>query len=301
MDQGDKPDPQKSHPAYLEALPRYMTAMDPAFARARDRSEFEFLLCLLRVRGVQDAGWDPYETTLRAVPAICAAHEQVTDYEAQRHLDLWVYGHILEASEPYEILANLLAVARGDRFKLERFPVRRGGRPLSPETKIRILAKAAAAEGVPQIVTPLTESWDRTLRNAVFHADYSLHGADLRTLRPMRKYTHDETMLLINRALAYHNALAALYESHVRSYTEPVVIPVHPDFSADPDERCLVIVRQGHGAVGLKDAWTLEQRRAGKIPFRLGRFAPEEVKLLDADPALGSLPARQRESSGGLG
>jgi hypothetical protein len=39
-----------------EAAPRYLTALDPAFTRARERSEFEFILTLLGVRSLADAG-----------------------------------------------------------------------------------------------------------------------------------------------------------------------------------------------------------------------------------------------------
>jgi hypothetical protein len=102
----------QANPLYLEALPRYFTAFDLAFTRARERCEFEFLLSLFRVRGVQDAGWDPYETTLRAIPARRKVHDQIEEFEAARHLQLWVYGHILEASEPYELLGRLHVVWR---------------------------------------------------------------------------------------------------------------------------------------------------------------------------------------------
>ena len=50
---------EQSHPSYLDALPQYLTALDPAFTRARDHSEFNFLLSIFAIRGMQDAGWDP--------------------------------------------------------------------------------------------------------------------------------------------------------------------------------------------------------------------------------------------------
>jgi hypothetical protein len=72
-----------------EAAPRYLTALDPAFTRAREQSEFEFILTLLRVRGLADAGWDAYETTLRAIPAMTQLHESIApgdeNFEAARH------------------------------------------------------------------------------------------------------------------------------------------------------------------------------------------------------------------------
>ena len=97
---------------------------------------------------------------------------------------------------------------------------------------------------------------------------------------------------LVNRALAYHDALSMLFRTNIQTYTESRVIPIHPDFSPDPEERAVVIVRDGYGAVGLKDNWTASQILAGKIPSLMGRFTAQEVGLLHADPARSTLPAR---------
>lgn len=54
-------------PAYLTALPQYLTAFDSLARVARGVDEAQFILALLGVRGIQDAGWDPYETTIQGV------------------------------------------------------------------------------------------------------------------------------------------------------------------------------------------------------------------------------------------
>src|SRR5262249_55543522 len=113
------------NPAFAEALPRYLTALDRAFSAARRQSEFEFLLSLFRVRGIQVPGWDPFDTTSRAIPALLAVQQTIRDFDPPRHLHLWLYAHILEASEPYEILANLVDVPTGGRFQVDRFPASR--------------------------------------------------------------------------------------------------------------------------------------------------------------------------------
>ncbi|MEK6710979.1 MAG: hypothetical protein AABZ64_10410, partial [Nitrospinota bacterium] len=209
-------------------------------------------------------------------------------------ITLWTYGHILEASEPYELLANLLEIAQGKKCRLRQFPSDARGRPLTPGEKISRLEKMADNAKMPQVVLPLKEAWDRYFRNAIFHADYTLYGDEVRTIRPLKSYSNEEVLILINRALAYHDALANLRKMHLESYTEPVIIPVHPDFSSDPDERATVIVREDYGATGLKDAWTSSELAAGKIRFRLGRFLPGETALLDANPELALLPRREK-------
>jgi hypothetical protein len=280
------------HPTYFEALPRYATALDPAFTLARKKCEFEFLFSLLRVRGLQDAGWDPYETTLRAIPALKKVHGQISEFEAARHLQLWIYGHILEASEPYELLANLVDVANGGRFKVECFPPKKGGFPQSPGEKIAQIEKAAAKTSIPDVTTPLREIWNRDFRNAIFHADYILYGSDVRTVKPPHTYSHDEVMTLVNRAFEYHEVLAGLYKVHIESYKEPKKINVHPQWRGYPEERAVVIVREGYGVVGLKDAWEPSQIQAGKIPFRIGHFTQDEIDLLGSDHTIEKLPSR---------
>jgi hypothetical protein len=290
---------ERMNSAYREAVPKYLSCFDIAFQQARERSEFEFILSLLRPRGVQPPGWDPYETTLDAIDKLLRVHDGVkeTDAESARHLQLWLYGHILEASEPYELLANLIDVANGGRYKIIRFPDRKW-RPQTPGEKIRQIGNWALIAQMPQVVTPLIEVWDRTLRNAIFHADYVLYGPKVRTFAPYREYPHDEITTLVNRALAYHKALANLHRNHIASYEEPKVIEVHPEFSADPNEKAIVIVRKGHGAIGLKDAWSRAELAAGRIPFRVGKFYRGEDAMLDADPELALLPSRKRQKAG---
>ncbi len=181
-------------------------------------------------------------------------------------------------------------VATGGRFNTERFPPKPSRVPQSPGEKIDQIGKTATATGMPGVVTPLRESWNREFRNAIFHADYSLHGDVVRTVRPIRDYTNEEVTTLVNRSLAYHAALSNLYQFYIASYKEPKEISVPPWFSKDPQERAVVIVRKGYGATGLKDGWTPDEIKAGKIPFRLGRFTPEEDRLLNSDRTIVQLP-----------
>ena len=122
--------------AYLEALPRYLTALEPAFETAKNRNEFEFVHTWIRVRSTQDAGWDPYETSLDAIGRLHELQAEMGDFVARRHLQLWMYCHTVEASEPYEILANLLNVSCGRRVSWDCFTQKPGGPPPTPTQKI---------------------------------------------------------------------------------------------------------------------------------------------------------------------
>src|SRR5205814_75857 len=122
----DDTDPGARNDVHDEAVVRYMTTFDKAFTKAADTCEVEFVKALLRIWKMQDAGWDPYETTRRAVPAMVRLHDMIPegegDYETSRHLALWTYGHVIEASEPPAMLADMLHIADGGFFQGYRFP-----------------------------------------------------------------------------------------------------------------------------------------------------------------------------------
>ena len=281
------------HKVHHESFLRYLSDLEPAFYQAKEKCEFEFICTLLRCRGCEDAGWDPFETTLRAIPSLICLHPQIEDFETKRHLELWTYGHILEASEPYEVLANLIAVSKGDRFNAQVFPPDKGGRPKSPGEKIRAIDKMAQATGLSSVVIPLKEIWNRDLRNSIFHADYSIHGGDLRTVRPLAEYTNDAIMTLVNKTLGYLWAFTTLYRLYRVEYKQSKIIDVHPEFSRRPNEKAIVIVRGNYGAIGLKDAWSKEQisEEDGIIPWRIGRFYPHEMKQMEVDSSITFFPA----------
>jgi hypothetical protein len=122
----------------------------------------------------------------------------------------------------------------------------------SPGVKIDRLGRAAKAVGMSDVVTPMQEIWDRDLRNAIFHADYSIYGGEVRFKKNgiPSAYAHDQIMTLVNRALAYFMALRWLRSHHIGSYTEPKEIPVHPLNAAVPNERAC------NGSGILRSDWT---------------------------------------------
>ncbi len=286
------------NPAYLDKIATHLTALDPVFESARKRCEFEFVCSLLRVRGLEDPGWDPYETTLHSIPLILQASDQVESPVAQKHLQLWIYLHILEASEPYELLANLIAVAAGDRFHLDRFPVSAGSRPISPGTKIRRLRKAAEGAALGPSIDPLVACWDPVLRNAIGHADYSFYGNELRTMRPVRSYSRDDVWQRVAGAVAYHESLSTLYGMHIESYTEPVLLDLHPGWGPSAaSERAMTIIREGGGLVGVKAALTREEVARGRIQWRMVRATRGEIAMLEGDPEMVVLPGLPQAAS----
>lgn len=284
------------NPVVAEAMPRYLTIFDELFTAAKRMNELEFLFCLFRVRGFQNAGWDPYQTTLESIPPLLDCATTIQNDTAARHLHLWIYGHIVEASEPYELLANLLEVARGRHYAWNtNFPAKKSGAPQSPGEKTRRIEKLGIAAKLPNTAIPLKEVWDRELRNAVFHSNYVLYGSEVRILNPSRTFSDDEILTLVNRAVAYHSALAMIFKLAIEAYDEPTTIPTSPHFRGDSELRWRIVVREGYGVAGVKDAWSCAQLRSGKITVRVGRFFEDELRMLNSDPTLDRLPPRSEQ------
>lgn len=287
------------NPVYRDSLPKYSRCLGPLFEKARNKSEFEFICTLLRVRGVQDAGWDPWDTFLKIFDSLTRSAKKIRDFQTQRHLFLWLYGHIVEASEPYEIVANLITIIDGGRFNINNFPDTQRGKykkPQSPSEKIDKLVKIANKINMSDSIFPFQDVFDRELRNAIFHSDYALYRGEVRLPKGYGKvYSHGEIQTLINKALAHLNALKNLISGYIRSCQSPKIIPVHPEFSKVPQEQAITIVRKGYGLVGLKDNWSIDELKRGRIPFRIGRFLKYERNMLDKDPTLAVLPRNRIE------
>jgi len=292
--------PKKFSPIYRDSAIMYMNNFSPLFEEAKIKSEFEFILTLLRFRGKQNEGPDTWENTRSVINSLMKLMRKIKDYETRRYLSLWLYCHIVEASEPYEITANPINIVNGKRYNRNNFPDEQRGRytiPLSIGKKIDKLDELFNEINMPNSIFPFNDVFDRDLRNAISHSDFALHGGEVRIHKGTRKiYSHDETEALINKALAYFRAFEFLISFHISEYQTPKIISVHPEFSEDPKERAITIIRKGYGLVGIKDNWTEEELRKRQIPFRLGRFYRHELDLLKKDPFLTILPSYKNKT-----
>lgn len=276
-------------PHHLSALPRYLTAFDSLARSAQNADEAQFVLALIGVKGLQDAGWDPYETTIDAIKATTRLHNEADDPLAQRHLELWIYGHIVEASAPYEFLANLARICVGHAAQMTWWDER--SRLVSPNKKIRDVGLWAAEAGNQAIGYLLQLMWNRQLRNAIFHSDYSLHGDDLRFPGSFDSLSSDQLAVIAGHATACHEAAIGIRNFYRRSYGEPKRVS-SGEICPGSDEELIVLVREGDGAVGLRHALTPAELASGGIRFRYAKLYPDEIEMLDDDSDLAMLPPR---------
>lgn len=274
----------------------FLNSLDPLFQHAKDSSECELVCTLLRVRELSAPGMEPFENTRQVFETVGRLVHKLGDLDEARHLGLWLYGHVVEASEPYETFANLLNIIEGNRYLTGNFSDR-NGRPISPGEKLNVLENRARALGLGTPFAPLRTLYDREIRNAVFHSDYIIYEGELRLPGvAVRVLSVPELATLIFRAFAYFYAFRSLERYFRELYDEPKVVTMHDGMGHYPNQTALVMVRKGKGAIGIKDNWSPEDLARGEIPFRLGNFLPNEMKMMDADPFRAEFPVPPHEA-----
>lgn len=267
----------------------YINSIYKLFQKAKEVCEFEFIFTLLRIRGMSGAGWDPFETSDDIFNSISELIDEKREKRVSRYLGLWLYGHIVESSEIYEILANLLNICKGERYHLCNFPHKRRKKYLSPQTpseKIDKLECIAKSLNLENSIHPIRDIFDRELRNAVFHSDYSLFDGELRMLNPIKIYSNDEFVDILNKSFAFYLSFSSLLRFYIESYDEPKLIEEHPGFSINRKEMAKTIIRKGYGLVGLRCNVNRLKNGIEIIQPLIGKFSNEELKMLDKDPDL---------------
>lgn len=147
------------------------------------RRPFETICTLLRVAGLQDAGWDPFEESEEAFRDynwhLKAESDELSD-KSQWRVGLLMYCQACEMSAVHATLANLLRIHLDQRYHLN--PLGSLGRadkkrmfkwyPPSAKVKWKKIRDMATEAGKNDLVRLIEHVYDDTVRNAFSHSDY---------------------------------------------------------------------------------------------------------------------------------
>lgn len=179
---------------------KYADLLAPIFSPNKVNT-FEFACALLRVGGIEDAGWDALQESrevlddLSTLTQLELPKDRFKDVEKTRwRLGILAYAHITEMDAPYHMLANLLRVRA--KMKYDMSPFKRNDktkkrrsrnvtfrpRP-SPKAKIEFIKDYAGKAGHPQVGNVFDDFYFADLRNAVNHSDYVFHNDEFRMLQ----------------------------------------------------------------------------------------------------------------------
>lgn len=222
------------------------TRLRDLFARAKAADEFEYACTLLRVRGLESPGWDPFVETQGLVNDLRGLISAPLQGPTQVRLGLLLYSHLTELDTLYAMVANLARVIGGDRYLMEPFQdlyreSKRRNRRIPPSAQLVVaqLGDELREAGEQEIAEILDWHFDSDVRNAFSHADYVLYEDSIRSREAwflvngvrQRELPVQQFLELLNQALAVFGIFLATLQDALAAYTEDKV--VEGRFAAD--------------------------------------------------------------------
>lgn len=241
---------------YGEFFKEYADIFEPMFKAAKGKSEFNLIMSLLAIRGMSDAGWEPFENTVDVADEV---HRQQKKFKfnLRLNINLWAYVHMVECSEHFELVANLLRTIKGDDYVVANHKNRKYAN-LTVLQKIDRIKRVAAGTGFENVAEPFILSFDSRLRNAIGHGDYALKSGQDSGVTIMddagypKLYTQQEVSDIVNRGLALHSAIRRFRNAYISSYDKSTVIKSSPGFGHGTPIDITLIARKGHGVIGFR-------------------------------------------------
>lgn len=171
------------HPAQIREIPRQelVSYMSKLFWSSFNKAPFEVLCAVLRVNGMQDADWDPFEESEEAFEDYnVLLHLETLSKATQWRIYLLMYCQAVEMTAPQELLANLLRILGGEKCHIKPFgSLGRSNKkkrfswvPPSAPVKYRELKRLATACNQSMLCDYIDQFFNEDIRNAFSHSDY---------------------------------------------------------------------------------------------------------------------------------
>jgi len=213
------------------------------FRRAKEADEFEYCSTLLRIRGMEDAGWDPMYESWELSQQLMALQNAPLEQGLKFRLALFLYCHLTEMSDIYSIPANMLHILSGRRYSMSPFAqgLNPGEQqPSYPTGKARRICALAQEHGMHELGELFETMLVKEVRNAFYHSDYILTNESLNirygkgvVIENMRDNRVPYNWLLPRIQLGINTSLAVLNQTMdgIQSYKADKV--VHGRFAAN--------------------------------------------------------------------
>lgn len=152
-------------------------SLEALFNRAREMDEFEYVCTLLRIRGLEDPGWDPLVESRQLSEDMLSTVAAPVRSAFRMRLLLLLYCHVTEMDDLYSIPANMLRVVAGERCVMSPFDGslspdgKAADKPFSKARRVRELALASGFQDVAELYNYFLIN---RVRNAFFHSTYTL-------------------------------------------------------------------------------------------------------------------------------
>jgi hypothetical protein len=273
---------------YRKYFNEYIDIFEPLFQAAFEKSQINLILSLLAWRGSSDDGWEPYENTVEVALEMRKQHKNLKR-DLGMNMSLWVYVHLIESSEQYELIANLIKTTKGEDYNVSN-QTNKNFVNLTVEQKIDRLTKIAVKTKFENVVEPFRLSFNSRFRNAIAHADYSLKKTGTKGITIIddagypKIFEQQETNDIVNRALALHTSINVMYRTYIGHYSKPQKIMSSKSLGGGVEKEVDLIIRKKHGVIGISWIGGYDETGDGKkVPFtsRIAKPMPYELKLIE--------------------
>ncbi len=188
------------------------------------KAPFEVLCAVLRVSGMQDADWDPFEESKSAFEdynALLRLDAATLSSAGRWRIGLLMYCQAVEMTAPQEFLANLLRVLGGQKYHIKPFgSLGRTNKkkafswvPPSAPVKYRELKRLAAKCNESVLCDYIDQFFNEDIRNAFSHSDYVLSGEHFRWTESglAQQLSLDVVNLTVRNCLRFFSGLLWLH------------------------------------------------------------------------------------------
>ncbi len=176
---------------HTEKRPEFENYMNSLFKRAFESRPFDTLCAILRVGGLADANWDPFEESLDAFDDFdWLINRSITERgdRCARRIALLIYCQAIEMTAVHEMLANLLRCVIGKAYVINPFGhlTKRKKKdflasiPPSAKTKFKEIRTLSAEAGDENLPKYFDSFFNEHVRNAFAHSDYILTDTEFR-------------------------------------------------------------------------------------------------------------------------
>ncbi len=192
--------------------------LNELFVAAWKNNPLNLIYTLVRVEGISDTNWDPMEESLEAFEDYKNIREDAFKHGNLKRvyrLQLLHYCHMIEASAPLELIANLLRCNRDMGFHIRPFMhLNRATKetfvsiPPSVKTKVKEIAKLEEKSSV-KVSDLLNQIMNDQIRNSYFHSDYCLTDSYFRSMGSglASQMRLEDLNKITNNAFSFYSAL----------------------------------------------------------------------------------------------
>jgi len=192
--------------------------------KAFKKNAYNFIKTMVRVGGITDANWDPFDEINRSIDDCNWAIEngkQVRGLKCAIRMSVLLYCQTIESSAPHVLLANLLRILNGKEYVIN--PLGHLGRrikkdqfrwiPPSATKKFSEIQKVAEGVGESKLSKYIDLIYDDRIRNSFSHSDYIITDDYYRWTEggPPEQISIDKLAEITDDCFIFYGRLLAVY------------------------------------------------------------------------------------------